>query len=362
MTHSASLSPSVIPDFMAALQKRVSGDLRTDMYSRILYSTDASIYQVMPHGVLIPRTVEDVHAAVELAAKYGVPLLPRAGGSSLAGQATNEALVMDMSRHLDQVLEINQAEQWVRVQPGIVLDQLNLERKPYGLQFGPDPASSNRACLGGIVSNNSTGSHSILYGMTADHVLEMNVILSDGSITTFGPVDAEALYQYQLRPGLEGQIYRQVAAIRRERADVIRAGTPRHWRRCGGYNLDRFVEGANFLWPQDKRFNLAKLVCGAEGTLATMTEIKLNLVPRPAMTALAIVPFASLREALEAVPTMLEVEPSAIELIDHLGLTLCREVPEYARLLATFLRGEPNCILITEFYGESQAELPGPAR
>lgn len=357
MTRSASLSPTAVPDFMAALQKRVSGDLRTDQYSRILYSTDASIFQVMPYGVLIPRTVEDVHAAVELAAQYGVPLLPRTGGSSLAGQAINEALVMDMSRHLDQVLEINPAEQWVRVQPGIVLDQLNLELKPYGFQFGPDPASSNRACLGGIVSNNSTGSHSILYGMTADHVLEMNVILSDGSMTTLGPVDEEALYQYQLRPGLEGEIYRQVAAIRRERADVIRAGTPRHWRRCGGYNLDRFVEGPNFLWPQDRRFNLAKLVCGAEGTLATMTEIKLNLVPRPAMTALAIVPFASLRAALEAVPTMLEVSPSAIELIDHLGLTLCREVPEYARLLATFLRGEPNCILITEFYGENQAEL-----
>ena len=357
MTPSTPLSHSAVPDFMAALQKRVSGDLRTDIYSRTLYSTDASIYQVLPYGVLIPRTVADVHAAVELAAAYGVPILPRTGGSSLAGQAVNEALVIDMSRYLDQVLEVNREEQWVRVQPGIVLDQLNLDLQPYGLQFGPDPASSNRACLGGIVSNNSTGSHSIRYGMTADHVLETNVILSDGSMTTFGPVAEESLADYQLRPGREGAVYRQVGALRREQADVILAGTPHHWRRCGGYNLDRFVAGANFLWPRDSRFNLAKLVCGAEGTLAVMTEIKLNLVPRPTLTALAIVPFDNLRQALEAVPVILEVEPSAVELIDNLGLTLCREVPAYARLLATFLRGEPNCVLITEFYGESEAAL-----
>ena len=215
MTPSTPLSHSAVPDFMAALQKRVSGDLRTDIYSRTLYSTDASIYQVLPYGVLIPRTVADVHAAVELAAAYGVPILPRTGGSSLAGQAVNEALVIDMSRYLDQVLEVNREEQWVRVQPGIVLDQLNLDLQPYGLQFGPDPASSNRACLGGIVSNNSTGSHSIRYGMTADHVLETNVILSDGSMTTFGPVAEESLADYQLRPGREGAVYRQVGALRR---------------------------------------------------------------------------------------------------------------------------------------------------
>ena len=164
-------------DFLNELGKRRTGALRTDEYSRILYSTDASIYQVKPHGVLLPQTVDDVQAAVELAAKYHVPLLPRTGGSSLAGQAVNRALVMDFTRHLDKVLELNQEEMWVRVQPGIVLDALNIYLQQYGLQFGPDPASSNRAAMGGIVSNNSTGSHSIMYGMTADHVLEMEVIL-----------------------------------------------------------------------------------------------------------------------------------------------------------------------------------------
>jgi FAD/FMN-containing dehydrogenase/Fe-S oxidoreductase len=346
-------------DFLTELGRRVKGELRTDEYSRVLYSTDASIYQVMPHGVLIPRTIEDVHAAVELAAKYQVPILPRTAGSSLAGQSINEALVIDLTRHLDQVLEVNREENWVRVQPGIVLDELNLHLRPTGLQFGPDPASSNRAAMGGIVSNNSTGAHSILYGMTADHVLSANVILSDGSTTHFGPLEAAELTQYQQRSGLEGDIYRQIHQLIMNpgKQDVIRSSTPRHWRRCGGYNLDRFVDGTSFMWPRDARFNLANLISGAEGTLAVMTEIKLNLVPIPTHTALAIVHFDSLVTALSAVPAMLETEPSAIELLDNLGLTLCRDVPQYARLLSTFIEGEPNCVLIAEFFGESEAEV-----
>lgn len=354
-------SPAQLYDFLHELGQHVRGDLRTDEYSRILYSTDASIYQVKPHGVLIPQTVEDVQAAVELAAKYCVPLLPRTAGSSLAGQAVNEALVIDFTRHLDQVLEVNQEEKWVRVQPGIVLDELNLHLRPYGLQFGPDPASSNRAALGGIVSNNSTGAHSILYGMTADHVLETGVILADGTVAHFGPLSATELVQAQNRAGLEGAIYQQIGQLTNHptHQQAIRASTPRHWRRCGGYNLDRLIpeDGLSYRWPRDHGFNLAKLVCGAEGTLAVMTEIKLNLVPLPKMTALAIVHFNSLPAALTAVPIMLETGPSAIELLDNLGLTLCREVPEYARLLTTFIEGTPNCVLITEFYGESAMEL-----
>ncbi len=348
---------SAVQDLFGDLQKRIAGDLRTDDYTRILYSTDASIYQMLPYGVLIPRTVEDVHAAVELAAQYRVPILPRTAGSSLAGQAVNEALVIDMTRYLDRILEVNTEERWVRTQPGVVLDELNIHLKPLGLQFGPDPASSNRAAMGGIVSNNATGAHSILYGMTADHVLETRVILSDGSQTAFGPLEVAELEDRRRGNGLESDIYRRVWEITQNNADVIRAGTPRHWRRCGGYNLDRFVEGVSANYPQDPRFNLAKLVCGAEGTLAVMTEIKLNLEPIPPHAALAILHFDSLFEALSSVPTILQVEPSAVELVDNLGLTLCRSVPAYARLLTTFVEGTPNCILITEFYGESEEEV-----
>jgi FAD/FMN-containing dehydrogenase/Fe-S oxidoreductase len=351
---------AAVRECLAEIDRRVGGELRTDRYSRILYSTDASIYRAEPFGVLIPRTVEDVHAAVEVAAAHGVPLLPRTSGSSLAGQAVNEALVIDMTRHLDRVLEVDTESRRVRVEPGLVLDELNEHLRPTGLQFGPDPASSERAAMGGIVSNNSTGSHSILYGMTADHVVEMGVIFSDGSRGRVGPVDAEGLARRRQAAGLEGDIYRGVAALIEDEVnrEIIRAGTPRHWRRCGGYNLDRFVDGGiSFKTEQDPRFNLAKLVCGGEGTLAVITDVTLALVPLPQRTALALVHFETLYEALAAVPVMLETDPSAVELLDHMGLTLCRGVPEYARLLDTFVEGDPNCLLITEFNGESEGEL-----
>ena len=348
-------------DFLNELQKEVTGELRTDEVSRVLYSTDASIYQVMPHGVLIPKTMDDVQTAVACAAQYNIPIVARTGGSSLAGQTVNEALIIDFSRHLNDVLEVNQEEQWVRVQPGIVLDELNIHLRQYGLQFGPDPASSNRAAMGGIVSNNSTGAHSILYGMTADHVLETNVILNDGSLAHFSSLTAVQLAQKQMLSSQEGRLYEKIAALATNPANqqIIREHTPRHWRRCGGYNLDRLMppDGLSFQWPVDERFNLAKLVCGSEGTLAVMTEIKLNLVRKPTKTALAIVHFGALATALTAVPTMLETDPSAIELLDNLGLTMCRNVPEYARLLDSFIEGQPNCVLITEFVGESDAEL-----
>ena len=277
---------------------------------------------------------------VELAAKHKVPITPRTGGSSLAGQAINHSLVIDMSRHLDQVLEVNTEEQWARVQPGIVLDEFNLYLRQYGLQFGPDPASSNRACMGGIVSNNSTGSHSIMYGMTTDHVLESDVILSDGTKTHIGFLNPDEMAQYQARPGLEGDIYKKIHALATENVATIQAGTPRHWRRCGGYNLDRFIdEGVTFNFDHDRRFNLSKIVSGAEGTLAVLTEIKLNLVPIPKKTALAIVHYNDLKEALSSVPILLEVQPSVVELLDNMGLRLCREVPQLCPLAGYVHRG-----------------------
>ncbi len=346
-----------IAAFSADVKKRIAGTLYTDRFTRILYSTDASIYQVMPLAVVIPRTIEDVHAVVEMAIQYGVPLLPRTSGSSLAGQAINEAVVIDFSKHLDAILEVNPDERWVRVQPGVVLDELNHYLRPYGLQFGPDPASSNRAAMGGIVSNNSTGAHSILYGMTVEHVLGARAILSDGQQVDFGPVDAATLEFKQKLSGREGEVYRGVHRLVTEHAETIRKGTPHHWRRCGGYNLDRFVEGVTARYSKGPEFNLAKLLSGAEGTLGILTEIRLNLVPRPQQTALALLQFDELHRALAAVPIILEAEPSAVELLDHMGLTLCQQVPEYARLLKTFMVGEPNCVLITEFYGTSEREL-----
>jgi len=353
-----SIKTESLQEYFAELEKHASSNIRTDVYSRILYSTDASLYQVMPYGVFIPKNIEEVYVAVELGAKYSIPILPRTGGSSLAGQAINEAVIIDMTPHLNQILEINQEEKWARVQPGLVLDELNIQLPEYGLQFGPDPASSNRAAMGGIVANNSTGAHSILYGMTADHVLETNVILSDGRRASFKALDDTELEAAQKRAGLEGSIYRTVSDIAQNKKEIIQNGTPKHWRRCGGYNLDRFVfDGIHFNYPQDKRFNLAKLICGSEGTLAVMTDIKLNLVPLPKATGLALLQFDDLHQALDAVQVVLQTNPSAIELLDNLSLKQCQQVPQYARLAATFLKGSPFCLLITEFYGESESEL-----
>ncbi len=347
-------------DFFHALERECQGEVRTDDYSRVLYSTDASIYSVIPHGVFFPASRDDVHAAVTFASKFGVPILPRTGGSSLAGQAVAEALVMDFTRHLNRILEVNEAEGWVRAEPGLVLDQMNHNLLPAGLQFGPDPASSNRAALGGIVSNNSTGSHSICYGMAADHVLGMNAVLSDGSEVCMGPLETDELEKKSQRTGTEGRLYRDMSELvcTPEHRKTILEETPRHWRRCGGYNLDRLVgKGPSFQVRQDVRFNLARLVCGSEGTLAVIQDVTLNLVPVPDAKGLAIVQFGSTAEALRQIPAILSASPSAIELMDHLGLRLCRDMSEYARLLRTFIEGEPDCILITEFYGSGTSEL-----
>ena len=353
--------PAALQEYLAALRPQVRGDLRTDPYTRLLYSTDASLYQVMPHAVLLPKDADDLQAAVELAARHAMPLLPRGGGSSLAGQSVNAALVLDTSRWMDQILELNQEERWVRVQPGIVLDHLNAALRPHGLQFGPDPASSNRACLGGIVSNNATGSHSIVYGMAADHLLEAQVLLDDGSSAHLRPLSPEELRQKLLSTRREGEIYRRIAALTEDETNrrILRDGTPRHWRRCGGYNLARFIHDGTIdhYLPQDPRFNLVNLIAGAEGTLAAITELKLKLVERPRLTALAIVEFPSLLASLEAVPDLLATRPTAIELIDDLSLRMAAENREAARLVRSFLKGTPFCFLAVEYQADSEAEL-----
>ena len=335
--------------FWQDLRRETRGAVKTDKYSRILYSTDASIYKVEPLGVFFPQHRDEIQAAVEVAARHQVPVLMRGGGTSLAGQTVNKALVIDASRHLTRILEINAAEKWARVEPGVVMDTMNNALLAHGLQFGPDPASGNRATMGGIVSNNSTGSHSIVYGMTADHVLQLSAVLSDGSAASFGPLSAAELSALQRKSGLAGEIYRQLPALLAKSESAILQGAPRHWRRCGGYNLDRLL--------QPDALNLAKLLCGAEGTLGAIQDITLNLVDRPKFTGLTVVHFKAMRQAMESVPLILENGPSAVELMDSLGLTMCRDVPEYARLLSAFVEGQPDTILITEFTGDTKAEV-----
>ena len=330
------------------LRQRVSGEVRFDPFSRVLYSTDASIYQMEPVGVVIPRSVEDVLAVVEVARDNGIPVLPRGGGTSLAGQTVNHAIVLDFSKYLNQVLEINQGEHWVRVRPGIVLDQLNKQLASHNLQYAPDPTTANRACVGGGIGNNTCGAHSVIYGKTLDHVKELEVVLADGTLTHFRSLDTAELEAKLGGTGLESDIYRGVRSIAQENASEIEARYPKILRRVSGYNLDEFVS--------DYPFNLSRMVVGSEGTLCVVTEAKLNLVPRPTMTALSILHFADIVEASEATRDVLKHEPSSIEVMDKILLDRSRESLGHSRNLS-FIEGDPGALLVVEFYGESEAEL-----
>lgn len=333
-------------EFIQELSRAVR-EVYFDRMTRLLYSTDASIYQMMPIGVALPRDRDEVIAAVEIARKHQVPILPRGGGSSLAGQAVGHALVLDVSRHMNRVCEVDPVQRIVRTQPGITLGSLNRILKRHGLQYGPDPASADRATMGGIMGNNSTGAHSIIYGMTVDHVLSMDVVMPDGRAVTFEAFDGD-WEKMAKRPGLEGQVYARIPQIVDRYAEYIKTRYPRTFRHVAGYNLNQICDAP--------RPNLAKLLVGSEGTLAITTEAVLNLVPLPKMQRLAMVHFSTLRAAMEATPVMLESGPTAIELLDKMMLDLCRDRIEYRRLL-TFIEGDPAIVLIVEYSGETEAEL-----
>lgn len=335
-------------DLLAALRPRLAGEARFDLYTRTLYATDASLYQVMPVGVVLPRSYEDVHATLAVAREFRVPIVARGGGSSLEGQTTGAGLILDFSKYLHHVVEVDSEARMARVQPGLVLDALNRHLLPHGLMYGPDPASSNRATFGGMIGNNSTGAHSILYGMTHDHVRALRVLLADGTETVIGELTLEQLQTKLTQPGHEGEVYRLTQRLAQQHRAEIAARYPRHWRAVSGYGLDRMVE--------PERWNLASLLVGSEGTLALTLEATISLVPRPTQTGLAIVHFHDVEGAMEAVPRILEVEPSAIELIDDVMINLTRAAPDFARQL-TFIEGDPACVLVVEFYGESSAEL-----
>ena len=361
-------------DLADALQRVVQGEVRFDGVTRMLYSTDASLYQIQPVGVVIPRSVEDVQATVELAAKRRTPILARGAGSSLAGQAVGAAIVLDFSKHLDRILAIDPDAQTATVQPGISVAVLNRTLAPLGLMLGPDPASADRATIGGCVGNNATGSHSILYGMMADAVLGASAILADGSRARFDAVELPALAERARRDSLEGRIYRRTPEILQRVMPEILTSWPKHWRRASGYNLDRLAapllpsakrRGLSFDSPfrptvcdpqAMEHFNLAQLLTGSEGTLAVMTEVTLRLARRPQRTAVAVVHFDRLLDACAAIIDILETEPSASELLDKQLLDLARAQPEWAKKIH-FVEGDPAAVLLTEYYGATEQEL-----
>jgi FAD/FMN-containing dehydrogenase/Fe-S oxidoreductase len=346
-----------VNDLERELGKAIRGNVRFDAGSRLLYSTDASMYQMEPVGVVIPRDADDVQAAIETAARHKVAILPRGGGTSLTGQTVNRALVLDFSRYMDQVLEVNAEELWVRVQPGLVQDNLNHHVRGLGLGFGPDTSTSNRATLGGMLGNNSGGSHSIAYGLTVEHVIELTTVLADGSRAVFGEVTPDEFAAKCRAPGLEGQIYREVARIRDTYADEIVAKYPAHWRRVSGYNLNELVPAIGRRHATNgKPLNMARLIVGSEGTFLTVVEAKMRLIRRPKKTAVEVIHYREIQEALESSTSILETGPYAVELTDKMILDLARNNIEQSQRMG-FVHGDPGAIMIVEYAGETDAEV-----
>jgi FAD/FMN-containing dehydrogenase/Fe-S oxidoreductase len=327
------------------LRRDLAGEVRTDDYTRQLYARDASMYAITPRVVVLPRDVDDVVAAVAAARDHGVPVVPRGAGTSLAGQTVGPGIVLDLSRHLNRILELDPESRTALVEPGVVQDQLNRAAANHGLMFGPDTSTSNRATIGGMIGNNSAGSGSVRYGMTIDHVRELDVVLSDASTAHFAPgVDMSTV------DTLAGRLYRELPKLLADNREAIATGFPRFWRRAGGYRLDRLAA--------DLDLDLAKFVVGSEGTLVIATNALVDLVPRPKKTIIAVGHFTSTQAAIAATEDALRCDPAAVELMDRTILDLSRRKHEYAAL-GTILDGDPEALLFVSFSGDDEQELLG---
>jgi FAD/FMN-containing dehydrogenase/Fe-S oxidoreductase len=331
------------------------GDVSFDKVTLGIYATDASIYQIKPMALILPRDEDDVRAAVTTAVKYNVCILPRGGGTSLGGQAVGPAMVIDFSKYMNKILELNVKQRWVRVQPGIVLDELNATLAPHGLHFAPDPATSSRATIGGMMGNNSSGTKSIIYGITCDHILETKVLLPDGSILKLEELSGEEFARRARGTNgntREAQILSGFKKIIDTNRDEIIKRFPQVMRRVQGYNLDSFIN--------TDRWNLSKLVVGSEGTLAVTLEAKLNLEILPQFKSLCTIHFAELLEAIRTVAPILKHGPSAVEIMDEDVVIRARKNLAIAPL-CEFIQGDPKAILIVEFFGDTPQQANAKA-
>ncbi len=331
------------------LASAIAGEVRTDKLARVLYATDASIYQMLPDAVVLPQSVGDVAAAVRWCGRNGVPLTPRGAGTGLSGGAVNRGVQLDCSRHLNRIVQIDPQRRIARVEPGVVLDELNAELKPHGLHFSPDVATSNRATIGGMIGNNSAGAHSIIMGRTSDHVLGVDVVLSDGSLASWGTEAHEGAARGAAENAFASRCEEALAAISREYADEIAARFPKVFRRNGGYALDRLQVG-------DGRVNVEQVLVGGEGTLGIVVGATLNVLPLPRHKGLVVVHYDDLLKSLKSVPVLLQHRPAAVELVDKLILDGTNDNPAMRRR-RWFLDGDPAAVFIVEFYEEDAAPL-----
>ncbi len=343
-----------------ALDSDMKGDLFTDSATRLLYATDASMYRSVPVAVAFPKDSEDIRRLICFAGQEQVTLIPRTAGTSLAGQVVGDGIVVDVSRYMNDIMWIDRDKRQVRVQPGVVLDELNLKLKETGLFFAPETSTSNRCMIGGMVGNNACGSHSLLYGSTREHLSSVRALLSDGSEVTFEELDEGRFMEKTVGDTLEARIYAHIHAMLADhlnREEILREfPDPEVKRRNTGYALDMLLPMVPFT-AGGKAFNFCSVLAGSEGTLAFLTEIQLKLVPLPPRErGLICIHFTTLEEALEANVSCLAFRPGAVELMDHTILECTRNNIEQ-RKNRFFLKGDPGAILIVEFARDSLEEL-----
>jgi FAD/FMN-containing dehydrogenase/Fe-S oxidoreductase len=341
------MAQTVMPGLERRLKTQILGDVQFDSFTRGRYATDASHYQIMPIGVVAPRSTKEAEHALALAREEGVSVLPRGAGTSQSGQTVNSSLVIDCSKYLDHVLELDAAGRRCVVEPGIVLDELNRRLRPHGLWFPVDISTSSRATIGGMVGNNSCGSRSLRYGNTRENVLSIDAVLADGSAAHFGSVapDLSDLPPHSpLAP-----LARTLLDLAAREAPEIAARFPRVQRRVGGYNLDALLPGRN-------EVNLAHILVGSEGTLAFSTRIELKLAPLIGRRAVGACHFGSFHRAMELAQHIVKLSPIAVELIDRTMLALAREIPLFEPTIAAVVRRDPEAILFVEFAESDQQE------
>ncbi|MGL4621062.1 MAG: FAD-binding oxidoreductase, partial [Chroococcidiopsis sp.] len=328
-----------------------SGEIRPDFASRLMMSTDNSIYQILPQAVVYPKTETDLVHLFQLARQdrfKSVTFSPRGGGTGTNGQSLSSGIIIDCSKYMHQILEINLEQGWVRVQPGVILDKLNAELKPYGMFFAPSLSPSNRATIGGMINTDACGQGSRIYGRTSNHILELSWVLPDGTVGRSHSVNPTTLTQLKQQPRI-GQIYTQVDEIVTTKQDLIQQSFPRIPRFMTGYNLAKVYS------PQDKTFNLNWLLAGSEGTLAVITEAKLKLTPIPKYKKLLAIHYNCFNDALFAAETLLAFTPAAIETIDEKILGLARQDVIYEKV-KDFI-SDANAINLVEFRSDDLAEL-----
>ncbi len=340
---------------------KIKGEIYTDLEHKVIYSTDASAYRETPLGVAYPKDEDDIVAIVGFAASHQINLIPRTAGTSLAGQVVGKGLIVDMSRYMDQIIEANVEERWVKVQPGIVLDELNIALKRYGLFFSPETSTANRCCIGGMTGNNSCGTHSLVYGSVRDHLLEARTVLSDGSIAHFQPLSREDVIKKTKLPSLEGRIYKYLYDLLSNeelREEIVRSYPDRELkRRNSGYAIDELLHTDSFEPKSNNLFNLSKILAGSEGTIGFATELKLSLDPLPPVNRRLICAHCEDDDKVyEANLIALQSHPVAVELIDDKILNLSKGNIEQQKN-RFFVKGEPAAIVVIEIAEATRSEL-----